>query len=113
MKRLLLVCIVLFATVQTSSEAEVRFRDRDIEFMLTQIVMCESSGNPEAIGDRGKARGICQFHEKTFYAFAKLAGLEHPKWLNTDDQLYLLRWALSTDVKYARAWTCFRSLYVY
>jgi hypothetical protein len=112
MKRLLLVCIVLFATVQTSSEAEVRFRDRDIEFMLTQIVWHESRGNPNAIGDQGRARGIAQYWRATFYSHAKIFGLEHPEWLDTQDQLFLLRKALQ-DAKYARAWTGYRQLFIY
>lgn len=112
MKRFLLICIVLFATVQNSSEAEVRFRDRDIEFMLTQIVWHESRGNPNAIGDQGRARGIAQYWKQTFYSHAKIFGLENPDWNNTEHQLFLLRKALQ-DAKYARAWTGYRQLFIY
>ena len=76
--------------------------------MLTQIVWHESRGNPNAVGDHGLARGITQYHRNTFYEHAKIFGLEHPEWLDTQDQLFLLRKALQ-DAKYARAWTGYRA----
>lgn len=34
--------------------------------LINQLIECESGGNPEAIGDEGKAIGILQFHYPTF-----------------------------------------------
>jgi hypothetical protein len=89
--------------------------------MLTQIVWHESRGNPNVWGDcdksgikngkHCKAFGITQYWRESFYRHAKLANLEHPDWKDTQDQLFLLRWALKTDVKYAREWTGYKALF--
>src|SRR5687768_7881852 len=33
---------------------------------MYSVMMCESSGNPNAVGDRGKARGLFQYHAGTW-----------------------------------------------
>jgi hypothetical protein len=81
----------------------------EIENMVVQIVMCESGGNPQAVGDHGLARGICQYHKETFYRHANLAGLREAKWLDSGHQLYLLRWALENGLGYE--WACYQKLF--
>ncbi len=34
--------------------------------LIDCLVKYESNGNPEAVGDNGKARGVLQFHKPTF-----------------------------------------------
>lgn len=34
--------------------------------LIEDLIECESNGNPEALGDEGRAKGILQFHEPTF-----------------------------------------------
>ena len=43
--------------------------------MIELLVKCESGGNPGAIGDNGKARGVLQFHRGTLKSFAVKYGL--------------------------------------
>lgn len=78
-----IVCFIIFATVAVTCFAEetnaptrdkptdipqlIRYHARnygvDEESMLA-VAMCESSLNPEAIGDSGNSRGIFQIHKK-------------------------------------------------
>ena len=37
--------------------------------LIACLIRYESSGNPEALGDSGKAKGILQFHESTFKSY--------------------------------------------
>jgi len=37
--------------------------------MIEDLIECESGGNPEALGDQGRAHGILQFHQPTFQQF--------------------------------------------
>jgi len=37
--------------------------------LIDKLVECESGGNPEALGDQGRAHGILQFHQPTFQQF--------------------------------------------
>lgn len=39
--------------------------------LLAAICWVESSGNPQAVGDGGKARGLAQFHSSTWRSFAR------------------------------------------
>lgn len=104
-----------------SGEAELPSYDKTIEDIVIKVVMCESSGNPDAIGDCGTsgiknrttclAQGLTQFHSRTFYWMAELAGLEHPEWLDSKDQLFLLRWAIKN--KKGNEWSCFSRYYEY
>lgn len=76
---------------------------------ICDIVSCESNWKHEGVwGDNGKAYGIAQFWEGTFYWLAELAGLEKPNWKSKEQQLYLLNWAL--DNGHANNWTCYRKL---
>lgn len=42
---------------------------------FVRLLNCESGLKKLAIGDKGKANGIAQFHERTFNAFSKKYGL--------------------------------------
>lgn len=37
--------------------------------LIEELIECESGGNPNALGDEGKAKGVLQFHEPTFQRF--------------------------------------------
>ena len=81
--------------------------------LMYQIMMCESSLNPHAVGDDGVSRGIAQFRKETFYEFAAMAQIERlgfgkPDWMNPQQQIYLLAWGL--DNGYGRRWTCYRKI---
>lgn len=75
--------------------------------LVHKITMCESHRHHKNVwGDGGKAYGIAQFHEETFYRFAKQAHLKHMHWKNEVDQIVLLNWAL--DHGHSKSWTCFK-----
>lgn len=77
--------------------------------IIDKIIACESGGRHEGVwGDNGKAYGIAQFWEATFYRFAKDAELENPDWYDREQQLYLLDWALENGL--GHHWTCYRKL---
>jgi len=67
----------------------------------------ESNWVVDAVGDSGLAYGVGQFHEKTFYGFAKEAGVEG-EWHNPYDQLTLMAWAWDNGKQ--NAWTVYRYL---
>ena len=85
-----------------------------IEFPHTQvladkIVNCESGDNhlvceDGGYCDGGLAYGKWQFHEKTFYWLAGLAGYKNLNWKNEDDQDLVGMWSLEHG--YAYLWTC-------
>lgn len=75
--------------------------------LLHKIMTCESGRHHKGVwGDGGKAYGIAQFHEKTFYRFAKEAHLKNMHWKSRADQIVLLNWAL--DNGHANSWTCYK-----
>ena len=81
--------------------------------LMHRILMCESSFRPDAIGDDGVSRGIAQFRKETFYEFAEMAQIERigfgkPRWINPQQQIYLLAWGL--DHGYGNRWTCYRKI---
>jgi len=75
--------------------------------LVARIVVCESS-SPDVCGDDGVSCGIAQFRKETFYEFAKMAGLKHPRWMDFRQQVFLLDWGLTHG--YANRWSCFRKL---
>ena len=89
--------------------------------MVKQIVWHESRGDTKAHGDcddtgiedikHCKAFGITQYHKQTFYHHARLAKLHHAEWASSEDQLYLLRWALETGR--GREWAGYKALFCY
>ena len=74
--------------------------------IIKKIIFCESKGEHEGVwGDKGKAYGIAQFWENTFYWFAEMSGLENPDWKNKEQQIILLDWGLKNG--YGEHWSCF------
>lgn len=72
---------------------------------MMKTIECESGFKTDIYGDHGVAYGISQFHEKTFYGFAKEMG-ETLDYYNYHDQLRVMAWAFSQGVSYKRQWTC-------
>lgn len=57
------------------------------------IAYAESGLNPKAIGDKGLARNIFQFHELTFNSFKKEAKMEWLEYDNWKHQAELAAWS--------------------
>lgn len=77
--------------------------------IVRAVIQCESSGKHDGIwGDNGKAYGLLQYWEETFYRHAKQAGLKNAQWKNQGDQIALFLWALENGK--GREWTCYRNL---
>lgn len=53
----------------TQQEARAEDPQNNTDRIIERLIECESGGNPEAIGDGGKAYGILQFHLGTFMHF--------------------------------------------
>lgn len=70
---------------------------------MRRVMMCESQGNPNAVGDNGRAYGLFQFWENTFNLFAKDLG-EKLEWKNPEHQIKLASWAFSVGKQ--THWTC-------
>ncbi len=71
---------------------------------LRNTIECESNFNQNALGDHGKAKNICQFHEETFNRFAKLSGIKELEYNDARDQIKLIVWAYEN--KKMNNWTC-------
>jgi hypothetical protein len=76
-----------------------------------KITFCESRDNhfvceDGGYCDGGLAYGKWQFHEKTFYWMAGLAGFKGLDWKNEADQDLVGNWAIEND--YGYLWTCYR-----
>jgi hypothetical protein len=65
---------------------------------LYGLIQCESSLNPYAVGDSGKARNLAQFHKPTFNHFCK------GEYDNAKDQLICLAQMLKDGL--GSHWTC-------
>ena len=76
--------------------------------LVAQIVICESGSRPDVCGDDGISCGIAQFQKKTFYRFAREAGLKHARYMDMTDQITLLHWAI--DHNRGRHWTCYQMI---
>lgn len=70
---------------------------------IDRIAKCESGYNQSAIGDKGKAHGMFQYHQPTFDSFAKQIGKQMDR-ENVYDQIEMTAWAFSKG--YASHWTC-------
>lgn len=74
-----------------------------------KLVMKKESGyNPAAIGDGGNAKRILQFHDGTWYAFARQYEQETGEKLvygNTKDDITLAAWAFHKG--YGHHWTTY------
>ncbi|KKQ97138.1 MAG: hypothetical protein UT24_C0052G0009 [Candidatus Woesebacteria bacterium GW2011_GWB1_39_12] len=72
---------------------------------MTRVMMCESSGKADAIGDNGLAFGLFQFHENTFNLFSKELG-EKLDWKNPEHQIKLASWSFANGKQ--GHWTCYK-----
>jgi len=73
------------------------------------ILTIESGGNPEAIGDRGAAVGVAQYHLKTYLGDAQRVGLPvQDDRKNPDKSILAMSAALSRgeDSKWTDYWKC-------
>lgn len=73
---------------------------------LLSVSFCESSYNPHAVGDGGRARNIFQYHKETFDYFSKLMGeeLDYDSYI---DQARLTAWIWSNRPDLKKHWTCY------
>lgn len=81
--------------------------------VVEKVIECESQYVINAIGDNGKAHGIAQFHEETFYRMQRLSGLDlSAKWGDARAEIDILTWALHTKndhgILYASEWSCWK-----
>lgn len=76
--------------------------------LIGKIIACESSGEHDVWGDGGKAYGIVQYWESTFYEDAGKAGIVNPNWKNKQHQLIAMKAAL--DRGEGAKWSCWRKL---
>ena len=75
--------------------------------LLKKVMLCESHGNMELVGDGNRALGIYQYHEPTWEEFTSKMGED----LNRDsayDQIKVTAWAFSNG--YAQRWTAYRAI---
>lgn len=96
--------------VASSSEAYIKDRIKHYaelysvsEEVMNVVVKCESSYNPDALGDGGQSRGIVQIH-----------GPSHPT--ISDAQAYEIEFSLNfladnLSKGQGRMWTCYRKFY--
>lgn len=85
---------------------------------IRSVVFCESGnknnplGNPKALNPKDTdglpAKGLLQFKDKTFYSWAKLAGIEKPDIWNPIQQIVLYRWADEQGLSWH--WGCYSKL---
>ena len=97
---------------QTITEQKIPTITESQNLWLKKLRDCESGNNPNAIGDNGLARGILQFHKKTFiefadkynlYSYAEKAEIEN-FYLNSDKQERLAILILTNEKKGWRHW---------
>ena len=72
---------------------------------LRKVAYCESSFNPQAIGDHGHAKNVMQFHEPTFDYFSQEMGVELT-YNSYNDQIRLASWMFGTHPETKKHWTC-------
>lgn len=70
-------------------------------------LLCESGMQHYGVkGDSGKAYGLLQIHEKTFYELAGKAGMKGLYWRNPYHQVQVFQWAVENG--YGNKWTCYK-----
>ncbi|MBI5449357.1 hypothetical protein HY948_03515 [Candidatus Gottesmanbacteria bacterium] len=82
--------------------------DIRIEQVVQRIIICESQGKYNVVGDGSKSYGPAQFQQKTFNWMKAQAGQPELHWMNSEHQIWLLRWALKNG--YGNHWSCYRSI---
>ena len=97
---------------QINATSTIQVPDK-IDSVIDGLIKCESGGNPLAVGDSGKARGILQFWPGTFLTQMKkyklLPDAEDKEIMNfytdSDMQRRLARKMLEDDMNNLRHWT--------
>ena len=75
--------------------------------LIDKLVKCESSGNPKAIGDNGRAKSILQFHEPTFKRYCiDRYGLPNDIW-DPEIQRECCDRMLVENFENVNHWSCF------
>lgn len=77
--------------------------------LLDKMAFCESTYNPKAVGDGGRALSVYQYHKETFYSHAKLMG-EELNYNSAHDQIKLTAWISVHHPDKLRAWTSYRAI---
>ena len=72
--------------------------------LISCLIRFESNGNPEAIGDNGKAYGILQFWQSTFNFYAEKYGLDLD-YNSAEDQIILASEMLKRNPASIRNWS--------
>lgn len=72
---------------------------------ISKVAYCESSHNPKAKGDGGRAFGVMQYHRPTFERFSRLKG-EQLDYYSYTDQIKLTAWIWANYPQYKSHWTC-------
>lgn len=75
--------------------------------VLKKVMFCESSNNPKAVGDGGRARNVMQFHKPTFDSYSKKFG-EVLDYNSYHDQIKLASYMFSEGEE--SHWTCFKKV---
>ena len=73
--------------------------------LIDCLIIYESSGDPEAVGDSGNAFGILQFWLGTFQSYKMKYGLDHLEYKNPDHQIILADRMLRDDFGNIRHWS--------
>lgn len=76
---------------------------------LYKVAICESNLNEKALGDKGLAKGILQFHQATFDTYAKQLNISNPDIWNSEQQAQVASYMFSTF--HQSAWTCFSKIH--
>lgn len=85
------------------------------ERMIKTIIQKESGWKADAVGDRGKAYGLAQYHENEFDRYEALYRKATGKSLdyhNPNDQITLMAWQFATYPKSRRDWSTYRRTYM-
>lgn len=84
--------------------------------MMDEIILCESTYNPNAVHDGHRGVGVTGFHKSTFDLWLKKYEKETNQSLNynsTFDQLELMSWAFSKGESYRDDWSSYNRYKVY
>jgi len=76
--------------------------------VVDRLIECESGGNPEALGDDGRAHGVLQFHDPTFQRYCvERYGYRDDIW-DEDIQRQCCLEMLNQNFDNVSHWTCFK-----
>ena len=71
---------------------------------IHKLITCESSWNPQAKGDKGKAYGLLQFWKSTFDAYSQKYGYTNLEYTSSTHQILLAMRMISEGER--ANWTC-------